>query len=169
MRNLIRLFGLLFVASIAFSCIEEDTGLAEMQTIQELNLYEQLANGTGLPRGVEMKSVTFTNKEGETTTEELPHVRIFFRTCDAEWCKAQTDDCGASQDVSYSFDDTEANAKLRFDGYQNVPALGLWAGTETFDFDRDGVHIKLSCEECPGTSNRGFRYDHREVALRVVY
>lgn len=168
MKNAYLFFSLLLLAGTFTSCLTEDNGLGGMLTLEELNNYEQVLEGTGLPKIVVMKTVVFTSKTGRVVEMELPHVNLFFSDCDDVWCKADTDDCGISNEVSYKFDDSAEVTTMRLDSYSAVPAVSLWAGTATFDFVREGASMTLSCSTCPGIADDGFEYDDRKVTFEVL-
>lgn len=168
MKNTYLFLCLLFLAGTFTSCLTEDNGLEGMLTIEQFNNLEQIQEGTGLPKIVTMRTVVFTSKTGRIVEHELPHVNLFFSDCADTWCKADTDDCGISNEVSYKYDDSAEVTTMRFDSYSAVPAVSLWAGTETFDFLREGVNLTLSCTTCPGTTSDGFEYNDRKVIFDVL-
>ncbi len=168
MKNILLFCAFLFTAATFTSCIEEDPGLNGMESVQELNLHEALYNGTGLPRGLEMISVEYQSKTGETQLESLPHVVILFDQCADEWCKATTDDCGATAEVAFSFKEETGNSTLSFDALTNSPTLNEWAARQVFEFERERLDVTLSCTECLGTTRDGFEYTNRTVKLKAV-
>jgi len=168
MKNAYLFFSLVLLAGTFTSCLTEDNGLAGMLTVEGLNNYEQVLEGTGLPKIVTMKTVVFTSKTGQVVEMDLPHVNLYFTACDDVWCKADTDDCGISNEVSYKYDDSAEVTTMRLDSYSAVPAVSLWAGTATFDFVRDGATMSLNCATCPGITNDGFEYNGRKVTFDVL-
>lgn len=167
MKNTLLLFSCLVMAATFSSCIEDQYGLTGMQDAPTPTHIQP--DATGLPVSVTMQSVVFTSKTGVTSVQELPHVVMVFTNCDDVWCKALTDDCGNPDDVSYNFDDSAAVPTMRIDSYATVPAVGIWAGTATFDFAREGTAMTLSCSDCPGITQDGFEYLDRKVSFKVRY
>lgn len=168
MKNLLLLCCLFLTFATFTSCIEEDLGLSSMQSTRELERYEELHNGTGLPRGLEMVSIVYESKTGESITEELPHVLILFDECADEWCKALTDDCGASAEVRYNYKDEGEGASLAFDALSTSPTLSEWATRQVFSFERVRFDVTLSCSGCPGETSDGFEFENRTVELKAV-
>lgn len=168
MKNILLFCAFLFTAATFTSCIEEDPGLNGMESVQELNRHEALYNGTGLPRGMEMISVEYQNKTGGTQVEPLPHVVILFDLCADEWCQAETDDCGSTAEVAFSFKEETDNSTLSFDALTNSPTLNDWAAQQVFKFERERLDVTLSCTECPGETRDGFEYTDRVVKLKAV-
>ncbi|WP_273446093.1 hypothetical protein [Neolewinella agarilytica] len=159
----------LLTGALFTSCLEEDSGLAGMMTVDDFANQEEVLAGTGLPKTAFLETVTYTGKESESRTESLGHVEMRFRNCADEWCKALVDDCGISSGVDFSYTDDGGAKKMGFDAYSTSPAVSQWAvPNRAFDFERDGANLTLSCFDCPGTTSDGFEFTDRKVTLRVV-
>jgi len=151
------------------SCLEEDAGLGEMESVRELINYEAVANGTGLPREVEVRNAVYTNtKTGDIREETLGHVRVRFSPCAENWCRARTDDCGASGYLDYLYEDTDQGETIAFRDLDFIPVFKDWADGAVFNFNRDGAELNFDCTDCDGEMSNGFVYTDRRVVLRVI-
>lgn len=168
MKNTLLLCCLL-VAALFTSCLEEDTGLGEMESVRELVNYEAVVNGTGLPRVVELRNAIYTNtKTGESQEKSLGHIQISFFPCGYDWCRSRTDDCGASGSLEYLYKDTNDGETIAFRDFTYIPVFKDWAEEANFHYNRDGADLKFDCVDCDGETSDGFAYTDRRVILRVI-
>jgi|GEM_PF-2011348 len=168
MENIL-LLSCLLLGALFTSCLEEDPGLDDMDSVRELTNYETVMNGSGLPREIEIRNAVYTNsKNGETKEVSLGHVTMRFSPCADAWCRARTDDCGASANLDYLYEEGSEGSTIAFRDLAFVPTFRDWAATAVFRFDREGAELEFNCTDCDGETSEGFVYTDRKIITRVI-